>query len=297
ADRRDRHRLPAALLGAAKCREQRLPELVFLLALAKTRTDGVDHALERQLSRGGDHRAARRDRAAAAHDASGLLLERRSRGARNDAGDAAAVREVAVGGVDDRLDRLFQQVAADDLEDPAGRYLFPEERFLRRGTFPPGYSIFAFDLSSRTRSSTFFCTNCCWMRGRTSARAGNFTSRTSSSWMTWKPKRVRTGVSVYLPFSSFTMTSANCGSNTLGTFQSRSPPRSLVPLSFDFLVASSSNFPPFLSSAIMPFACSSVSTRMCRALYSLSPVWAFARSYSFCTSSSVIGFLRIQSRM
>src|SRR5213592_2293812 len=101
----------------------------------------------------------------------------------------------------------------------------------------PCYSIFAFALSSRTSPSTLPCTSCCWMRGRTSVRAGNFTCRTSSSWMTWKPKRVRTGVSVYLPFSSFTMTSANCGSNTLGTFQSRSPPRSLVPLSFEFLVA------------------------------------------------------------
>src|SRR6266403_245165 len=93
------------------------------------------------------------------------------------------------------------------------------------------------------------------------------------------------------------MASANCGSNTLGTFQSRSPPRSLVPLSFEFLVASSSNFPPFFSSAIMPFAWSSVSSRMWRALYSLSPVCAFARSYSFCTSSSVIGCLRTQSRI
>src|SRR5205809_3843607 len=133
-DRRKRHRLPAALLGAAQCREQRLPELVFLIALAETRTDGVDHALERQLSRGGDHRAARRDRAAAADDAIGLLLQRRSRGARNDSGDAAAVRELAVGGVDDGLDCLFQQVAADDLEDSARRYFFPEERFLRWGT-------------------------------------------------------------------------------------------------------------------------------------------------------------------
>jgi hypothetical protein len=47
------------------------------------------------------------------------------------------VREMAVGGVDDGLDRLFEQVAADDLEDPAGRYFFLEERFLRRGAFPP----------------------------------------------------------------------------------------------------------------------------------------------------------------
>src|SRR5207247_6367177 len=133
-DRRKRHRLPAALLGAAQCREQRLPELVFLIALAETRTDGVDHALERQLSRGGDHRAARRDRAAAADDAIGLLLQRRSRGAGDDPGDAAAVRELAVGGVDNGLDRLFQQVAADNLEDSARRYFFPEERFLCRGT-------------------------------------------------------------------------------------------------------------------------------------------------------------------
>jgi hypothetical protein len=91
----------------------------------------VDHALERQLSCGSDHRATHGNRAAAAHDAIGLFLQRCSRGARNDAGDAAAVREVAVGGVDDGLDRLFEQVAADDLEDPAGGYFFLEERFAR----------------------------------------------------------------------------------------------------------------------------------------------------------------------
>src|SRR5436305_1267129 len=43
------------------------------------------------------------------------------------------------------------------------------------------YSTFAFALSPRTSSSTLFCTSCCWMRGLTSASAGNFTCRTSSS--------------------------------------------------------------------------------------------------------------------
>jgi hypothetical protein len=70
-------------------------------------------------------------------DAVRFLLQRRPGGARNDRGDAAAVRKMAVRGVDDCLDRLFQQVAANDLEDPAGRYFFLEERFLRRGTFAP----------------------------------------------------------------------------------------------------------------------------------------------------------------
>jgi len=48
-----------------------------------------------------------------------------------------AVRELAVGtAVDDGLDRLFEQVAADDLEDPAGGYFFLEERFARSVTPP-----------------------------------------------------------------------------------------------------------------------------------------------------------------
>jgi hypothetical protein len=38
---------------------------------------------------------------------------------------------VAVGGVDDGLDRLFEQITADDLEDAAGAYFFLEERFAR----------------------------------------------------------------------------------------------------------------------------------------------------------------------
>jgi hypothetical protein len=47
------------------------------------------------------------------------------------------VGEAAVRGVDDGVDRLVQQVAADDLEDAARRYFFLREDFFFRGTFPP----------------------------------------------------------------------------------------------------------------------------------------------------------------
>jgi hypothetical protein len=48
------------------------------------------------------------------------------------------VGELSVRRVDDRLDRLFQEVAAHDLEAPAGRYFFFLEDFFRRlGTFAP----------------------------------------------------------------------------------------------------------------------------------------------------------------
>src|ERR1700716_3042846 len=46
------------------------------------------------------------------------------------------------------------------------------------------YSTLALGLSPRTSPSTFAWTSCCWILGFTSASAGNFTGRTSSSWMT-----------------------------------------------------------------------------------------------------------------
>src|SRR3954462_13930715 len=48
------------------------------------------------------------------------------------------MREVAVGGVDDDVDRLFEEVAAHHLENAARRYFFLREDLRRRlGTFPP----------------------------------------------------------------------------------------------------------------------------------------------------------------
>jgi hypothetical protein len=47
------------------------------------------------------------------------------------------VREPAVRRVDDRVDRLVQEIAADDPEDATRRYFFLREDFLRRGTFAP----------------------------------------------------------------------------------------------------------------------------------------------------------------
>jgi hypothetical protein len=47
------------------------------------------------------------------------------------------VREVAVRGIDDRIDRLFEEVAANHLKEAAGRYFFLREDLRRLGTFPP----------------------------------------------------------------------------------------------------------------------------------------------------------------
>jgi hypothetical protein len=80
----------------------------------------VDHAFERKPAGGGDDRGAGGQRSARGHDALGFFLQGRAGGAREDAGDAAAVGEVAVRRVDDRVDRLGKQVAADDLEAPSG---------------------------------------------------------------------------------------------------------------------------------------------------------------------------------
>jgi hypothetical protein len=65
-------------------------------------------------------------------------LQRGAGGTRDDAGHAAAVREVAVCRVDNRVDRLLQEVAAYHLEERARRYFFLREDFRRRfGTLPP----------------------------------------------------------------------------------------------------------------------------------------------------------------
>jgi len=132
-----------------------------------------------------------------------------------DVRDAAAVREVAVGGVDDGVDRLVEQVALHHLENAppgaAGGYFFLREDLRLRGTFAPArrawdrpiaiaclrtlreaffpyclairtsYSTFAFALSPRTSSSIFVCTSICWMRCLTSASVANLAGRTSSS--------------------------------------------------------------------------------------------------------------------
>ena len=42
-----------------------------------------------------------------------------------------------VRGVDDRVDRLFEEVALNHLETTARRYFFLREDFRRFGTFPP----------------------------------------------------------------------------------------------------------------------------------------------------------------
>jgi hypothetical protein len=67
----------------------------------------------------------------------GFFLQRWTRRARDDPRHAAAVREVAVRGIDDRIDRLFEEVAANHLKEAAGRYFFLREDLRRLGTFPP----------------------------------------------------------------------------------------------------------------------------------------------------------------
>src|SRR5207244_10576103 len=98
---------------------------------------GVDHALEGQSAGGSRDSAAGGKRPARGDQAVRLFLQRGTGGARDDARHAAAVREVAVRGVDDRVDRLFQAVAANHQEATAGRYFFLREDFRRLGTFAP----------------------------------------------------------------------------------------------------------------------------------------------------------------
>lgn len=98
------------------------------------------------------------------------------------------MREMPVRGVDDRVDRLVEEIAPHHLENVADAarpgYFFLREDFFLRGTFAQIYSTLAFALSPRTSSSILPWTSCCWILGFTSARAGNFTGRTSSSCMT-----------------------------------------------------------------------------------------------------------------
>jgi len=80
----------------------------------------MDHPLEGQPAGCGDHRAARGERPARGDDAVGLDLQLRAGGARDDRGDPAAVRKLAVRRVDDRVDRLLEQVAANDVKEAPG---------------------------------------------------------------------------------------------------------------------------------------------------------------------------------
>jgi hypothetical protein len=45
--------------------------------------------------------------------------------------------EMAVRGIDDRVDRLLQEIGLHHLENTARRYFFLREDFLRFGTFAP----------------------------------------------------------------------------------------------------------------------------------------------------------------
>ena len=105
-------------------------------------------------------------------------------------------------------------------------------------------------------------------RGR--PRPGSRGSRTASA-----PARVEN-----LPFGVATIASENGLTKPPGAFQSRSPPLSLEPGSFERALASSSNFAPFCSCAMMSLASSSFSTRMCLTWYSLSPICVLITSYS-----------------
>src|SRR5437899_244893 len=160
--------------------------------------------------------------------------------------------------------------------------------FLRNRTGVRLYCIFAFERSSPTN----FCTSCsCILESScclTVSKVGNCMERTSSSWMTCQPNWVCTGVSVYFPFSSLESASAKGLTKVDGVFQSRSPPLSFEPGSLDCL-ARSSNFVPFFSCAMISLASESLSTRMWRALYSLSPRDALALLYSASISSSLMG--------
>ena len=98
----------------------------------------MDDPFERQPACSSHDRRAGGDGTVPANQGIRFLLQGRSRRASNDARDPAAVGEVAVRRVDDRVDRGIEQAAPDDAEDAAGRYFFfREDFFLRRGTFAP----------------------------------------------------------------------------------------------------------------------------------------------------------------
>jgi hypothetical protein len=140
----------------------------------------MDHPFVRQPAGSGHYRRSRRDRTVSLNQKIGIFLKPRTGGARNDAGDAAAMGEMAIGGIDDRVRGLFQQVTPYDQELASWSGFFAREDLRRRGR----YSIFAFVLRPRTISSIFAWTSCCWIRGLISARLGMRTGRTSSSWIT-----------------------------------------------------------------------------------------------------------------
>ena len=101
------------------------------------RTDRMDHDPERQFAGGGGYGGTRGEGAALCHQLIGFALQIRTRRARDDPRHPAGVRKVAVRSVDDDVDRLFEEVAANYLEGAAGRYFFLREDFRRLGTFPP----------------------------------------------------------------------------------------------------------------------------------------------------------------
>src|SRR5581483_4993777 len=130
--------LPAALARTLECGAEGLHQLRFLVPFAIARAHRVDHAFERQLARGGDHRAAGRKWPALADQAIGFGLQLGTCRARDDSRHAAAVRQMAVRRVDDRVDRFFEQIAAHHRKSGAGRYFFLREDLRRRfGTLPP----------------------------------------------------------------------------------------------------------------------------------------------------------------
>ena len=77
--------------------------------------------------------------------------------------------------------------------------------------------------------------------------------------------------------------------------QPKSPPFSFEPGSSDFSFAILAKSPPFLICAVMSFASASVFTKICRALYSLSPNSFLYSSYAALVSASVTGFFFIKS--
>jgi hypothetical protein len=81
----------------------------------------VDHALERQPPGARGDRGAGGQGAARLDQPVALGLQRRPGCARDRRRDAAAVGEAPVGRIDDGVDRLGEQVPADQLEEAPGR--------------------------------------------------------------------------------------------------------------------------------------------------------------------------------
>ena len=124
-DGREGERFPAPLLGEVEGLAQGLNELPLLVALAHLGPDGMDQPAIRQVAGLADHRVPRGDAAALGDDLPAVGQHDAARRLGDDRGHSPAVGQPAVGGIDDALHRLIE-----DVVDHHGESLAAAECFL-----------------------------------------------------------------------------------------------------------------------------------------------------------------------